>query len=352
MADANRTSTDSLAALEPLLQAPYRFDFFYAMRLLECVFAEHPRLGCATTPENEPVRLGQDCSLAFPPAALTSSVWQPQHQSLRLGVAFLGLFGPQGPLPLHLTEYALERIRHDKDHTFVGFADWFHHRLLCLFYRAWANAQPAVSLDRSKQDGFGLKVASLCGLGLTSLQHRDAMADHAKLHFCGHLASLTKHPDGLAAMIGSYFQVPVRISEFVGEWLEIADRDRCLLGVTPATGRLGATAIVGAYAFECQHKFRIHIGPLTRQRYADLLPSGDVLPALIAVVRNYLGDTLAWDLQLILHADEVPPLRPGTQVQLGWTSWLGAREQVQDAGDLLLDPIAQVATTARNPSNH
>ncbi len=62
-----------------------------------------------------------------------------------------GLFGPNGALPLHLTELAYERRRQLDDHTIVDFLNVFQHRLISLFYRAWADSEPAVSLDRPRQ---------------------------------------------------------------------------------------------------------------------------------------------------------------------------------------------------------
>ena len=50
-------------------------------------------------------------------------------------VLSLGLFGPNGPLPLHITEYVRDRIRNQNDPTLVAFADIFHHRILSLFVR-------------------------------------------------------------------------------------------------------------------------------------------------------------------------------------------------------------------------
>ncbi|MCG6860499.1 MAG: type VI secretion system baseplate subunit TssG [Chromatiaceae bacterium] len=341
MADEKRTPSSSLSLEDDLLKEPYSFGFFYAMRRLECLHPEWPRLGKAPSPVQEPIRLGQDCSMEFAPSTITSCGWEPDSENPRLGVAFLGLFGPNGPLPLHLTDYALERARRHKDRTFLRFADVFHHRLLCLFYRGWASAQPAVSFDRPREDRFGEYVASLCGLGLPSLRNRDAMLDVAKLYFAGHLQCVAKNADGLAAIIGGYFRVAVAITEFVGEWLEISPQDRCMLGASPKTGTLGVTAIAGAYAFECQHKFRVHIGPVGLVRFEQLLPGGEGLAALVAVVRNYVGDEYVWDLQLILRKEEVPALRLGAAARLGWTSWLGIRPTDEDADDLILNPFRQ-----------
>ena len=55
--------------------------------------------------------------------------------------SFFGLFGANGPLPLHLTEYAYGRQLQAGDPSFARFADIIHHRFLGLFHRAWAQAQ-------------------------------------------------------------------------------------------------------------------------------------------------------------------------------------------------------------------
>ena len=347
MADENRTPSDALNRLDDLLAEPQAFSFFQALRRLECAHSQQPRLGEAVSPAQEGIRLGQDGSMTFAPTTVTSCAWQANPEVMRLGVAFPGLFGPHGPLPLHLTDYALERARRHKDPTFLRFADLFHHRFLSLFYRAWASAQPTVSADRPAADRFGDYIASLCGLGLPTLQQRDAMLDGAKRHFAGWLQCGAKNAEGLEAMIGAYFQVPVRIREFIGEWLEIAPRDRCRLGATPETGTLGVTAIAGTRVFECQHKFRLHLGPLGLSVFERFLPGGDGLVALIAVVRNQVGDEYAWDLQLILRHEEVPPLCLGSPTaRLGWTSWLGTRPGDREADDLILNPFLAARSVA------
>ena len=42
-------------------------------------------------------------------------------------------------------------------------------------------------------------------------------------------------------------------------------------------------------------------------------------------VRNYMGDELSCELQLLLKRNEVPGVTLGKVGQLGWTSWLGKR---------------------------
>ncbi|OYU89442.1 MAG: type VI secretion protein, partial [Burkholderiales bacterium PBB5] len=137
------TPDDRLATLMAALASePWRFDFFQALRQIDARQPQRPRLGTARRPADEAVRLGQTPAMSFAPATL-HGLRQPEGGGVpRIDVRFFGLFGPNGPLPLHLTEYARERQLHHGDETLARFADLFHHRLLLLFYRAWAQAQP------------------------------------------------------------------------------------------------------------------------------------------------------------------------------------------------------------------
>jgi type VI secretion system protein ImpH len=336
MADEARATPPDLAWLAALEAEPYRFGFFAALRRLECMYADRPRIGAATRPAESALRLGQEPSLDFPPATLAAFRAGKGTEPHRLLVRFLGLFGPHGPLPLHLTEYARDRLRNADDRTFAYFADVFHDRVLALFFRAWAASQPTVSLDRAGEDRFGVHLASLLGLGMPELRDRDAWPDFAKLHYAGHLASQSRHPDGLASMIGDYFGLSARIVELVGEWLVLSESTRLYLGARPESGCLGLSTVIGARVWERQHKFRVVLGPVGLRDYTRLLPGGDSLARLIALVRNYVGDQFSWDLQLVLRRDEVPRLELGRLGRLGWTTWLHAREPARDADDLLL----------------
>src|SRR6476661_870390 len=170
--------TDALTFFAALAEAPYSYDFYQTLRRLECLFDRSPRWGEALRPIDEPVRLGQDPDLSFAPAPLASFGAQ-DGKPPRLQVRLFGLFGPNGPLPIHLTEYARERLQHAGDPTLSRFLDVFHHRFLALFYRAWAQAQPHVNRDRPKDDRFTTYVGALLGMSLDAFRDRDALPDLA-----------------------------------------------------------------------------------------------------------------------------------------------------------------------------
>lgn len=337
---ARSRSENQADLLARLAAAPWEFGFYQAMRRLEALYRDRPRLGASVRPAQDAIRLAQEPSVVFAPATLAG--WEPgtNDRPARLLVHFFGLFGPDGPLPLHLTEYARDRRRNQRDPTFQRFADIFHHRALSLFYRAWANAQPTVSFDRPENDRFALYLGALIGLGMDSLRDRDAMPDLTKLHFAGHLACQTRHAEGLAAILSAFFHMEVRIECFIGAWLVLPADDCTRLAASPATGTLGGTALLGGRVWSRQHKFRVVFGPLSLADYLRLLPGGASFRRLIPIVRNYAGDTLVWDVNLILRRDAVPPARLGQQGRLGWTTWLTPRRKPDDAADLFLDASA------------
>lgn len=337
MADQNRDATYAL--IEKLREAPYRFDFFQAMRLIECHYRDMPRLGASLKVTDDPVRVAQSPDLGFAPAALESFEPSPEGGPDRLTVRFLGLFGPNGPLPLHLTEYARERLRNYNDATFARFADIFHHRILCLLYRAWASAEPTVQYDRRDNDRYAAYAGSLFGIGAPALRDRDAMPDRAKFFFAGHLACQAKHADGLKDIVAAFFGIAASVREFVGEWMDIAVGDQTRLGASPHAGLLGVSAVVGARVFGRQHKFRVVLGPMDLTTFRAFLPGHDSLRELRAIVRNYIGDELVWDINPVLKKAEAPDLRLDGAAQLGWTTWLGTRRGDEDLDDVLLNPF-------------
>ncbi len=309
------------------------------MRRLEAARPSQPRFGHSARPAQDAARLVQEPLLHCETAEIVSYADAEDNRPALLAVTFFGLFGPDGPLPLHLTEYARDRRRNARDRTFQRFADMFHHRALSLFWRAWADSRPTISFDRPDEDPFARFVGALAGIGMQSLLRRDAMPDLTKLHFAGRLANQTRHAEGLAAILASFFAVPMQVESFIGAWLDLPPKGWTRLG-DPHTAGLGVTALLGPRLWSRQDKFRIVAGPLDYADYERLLPGGDSFRRLTAIVRNYVGDTLLWDIRLLLRSDQVPPTRLCQSGRLGWTSWLMPRPTECDASDLCLDASA------------
>src|SRR3546814_12319980 len=170
-----------------------------------------------------------DLSMAFAPSTLSAASCDDPDGIRELSIYSFCLFGPNGPLPMHLTEYARWRIHHHGDDTLTAFADVFHHRLILLFYRAWADAQSTVSLDHAGQQ-FSRYLASLLHMGTDGQQGRDSIPDHAKYYMAGHLLRQTRNPEGLQLILHTYFAVPVQIRELLPQWIHLEQDQQLMLG--------------------------------------------------------------------------------------------------------------------------
>jgi type VI secretion system protein ImpH len=349
--DTGMTAEQRHAALRSLFDAlqaaPHAYDFFALLRRVESLHPNAPRIGRALRPSQEALRLGQEPELDFAPASLASFAHEG-GAAPRLGVRFFGLLGSQGPMPLHLTEYVRERLRFRNDPTSARFLDIFHHRLLTLFYRAWAQAQPCTQHDRPAEDRFAAWLGASFGLG-SAARTQGSLPETARLFQAGLLGSRSRHAEGLTKLLSQYFKVPVRIEPYVAHWMTIEAEDCTRLGYArnrperarSAAAALGAAATAGRKLRDRQSKFRIALGPLTLAQYHGFLPGGRAWLQLRDWVRQYTGLDLLWDVQLCLAGHEVPEPRLGRRVRLGVAAWLGhsarapgsQRMQPQDRND-------------------
>ncbi|MGC3967839.1 MAG: type VI secretion system baseplate subunit TssG [Pirellulales bacterium] len=336
MAGDHRQTSADLAWLARLERAPYDFGFYTVLRRFEAQYRQLPRLGYAPRPQGEPVRIGQNPSLAFAAATLASFAQGKAGRPAKLFTNFFGLLGPNGPLPIHLTEHAYERIVRSRDRTFAAFLDVFHHRLALYFYRAWADAQPTVQYDRPEQDRFATYVGSLIGIGAAAFRNRDAMPDETKLHFAGHLGVQGRHAAGLRSMLSAFLRVPVELEQFVGEWIEVPSDCRLRLRSDREAAALGQSAVLGRRIWDRRQSFGLTFGPMSLAAYRRLLPGGDTLRRVEAVIKNYVGLTFRWNIRLVLRKEEVPQLELGRGGQLGWSTWLASGKRTSDARDLVL----------------
>lgn len=316
-------------------------DFYRAVRMLDAAHPDFPRTGAAYTPAQEAIRFGQKPELTFARTPIDSFAPATDTSPPRLYVNFLGLFGPNGPLPLHLSEYARSRSRHHGDRTFSAFADIFHHRMIALFYRAWMVNQLSADLDRPGEQTFGHYIGSFFGAADSpeAPTENDAIPLNAKLYYAGRLSCPTRNIEGLESIITEFFSVPAAIETHTGRWIPLPEDCYCSLGGRVPSTALGKTAIIGTRVWDTQLSFRVHLGPMTCADYKRLLPRGESFRRLRDWIHNYAGAELYWDVRLILAAEEVPMLRLGDGgQQLGWTTWLHSNQPSKPCGHLLITP--------------
>lgn len=329
-----------------LREEPTAFSFFQAVRLLTRLRTAHAPVGGWADPSTEVVRFAASTSLGFPASEIQSLALPDERGNgegapARMTVNFLGLTGPQGVLPHLYTEQAAALAR-SRDTALRDFLDLFNHRVLSLFYRAWKSHQPAVLQEERAEDRLYDHLLDLAGLGTEGLHGRLPVLDSALAFYAGVLSLRARPADGLARLVGDYFDVPATVEQFVGEWRRVDARGQCTLDGDDDSGRLGF-GVLGNAAWDAQARVRLRLGPLTRSQYDAFLPGGDAHEALCALVRLYAAEEVGVDAQLVLARGEVPPCVLGPPARdgpappkLGRGTWLASRPLGRDPDETAL----------------
>ena len=341
MADGTRQPLSDLIGAEAAAGA---FDFFELLRVLE---RDGRLFGHGSLPDMEPARLGQHVRLGFATADLTDVEEGRDGSPTRVTVTNIGLLGPEGPMPLHLTRWVLDRLsqrwfegggaRQTADTTFVDFVNVLQHRMIALFYRAWADCQPAVQVERRSSDRVRSMLRSMAGIGLPGTTGPETrQLDGVKLGQAGALAGQVDGAERLTLFLSEAFSVPVRLKEFVGAWLPVPARLQSRLGRAHAV--IGRSATIGPRTFSRQSRIELRIGPLSLERYLAFLPGSGTFASFRRAVGHLVGHSLDVDLRVVLAEQEVPAARIGVS-QLGRTTWLARPAGWGDAEEMRLRTV-------------
>lgn len=335
MADDARPTSADLTAADPaadpaaagLTPAPEALDATELLRRLE---RGGGRFGHAGPPGREPARLGQSARLAFATRDVAAVAPPAGGRPARVSLNGPGLLGPEGPMPLHLTRWVLDRLSQrwfaggaegaTADATFLDFADMAQHRQLALHYRAWADCRPEVQAEREGGGRPRTMLAALAGTGLGATA--DAELDALALARAAELAHQAQGPERLTGFLAAAVGAPVSLREFVGAWTPIPAALQTRLG--RAHAGLGRGATLGPRAFRRQDRIELGIGPLGLAGFERFLPGGDRLARLGAAARRMLGEALDVAVRLRLRSAEIPSARIGA-VRLGRTAWIAPR---------------------------
>jgi type VI secretion system protein ImpH len=368
---------ESAALVRLLMEQPYRFELFQAIRILELEETRRALAeGRAAPPGvggvdrgaavHSPVRFLSSASLKFPASAITRA-WvnesvEPLHPGdtgnrvTQLEVTCLGLIGTSGTLPSHYTSIIADRYRRFRDDTLKSFLDLFVQRFVGLNYRAWCKYRQDVrfehaaisgrssSWDTSSEpvDSFTAVVAALVGLAGHDVSSRMEVDDHVIFHYSSHFSRSVRTAASLEKLLRDQLSVDACVEQFVGRWLELELPDQTSLAsrMLPEGlhAQLGQGALLGKRVWDIESTFEVILGPLTAGQLKQFLPGTPALARLADLLRLYAGLTFEIVVRLKLKASEVPCCRLGgmtlrgdghaTELDplLGWTTWLVSQE--------------------------
>jgi type VI secretion system protein ImpH len=334
---------------ERLLAEPYRFDFFQAVRMLELSLKAKGAPGNQLIANH--VRFENSTSLSFPPSEIESLRADINQDTGGEGVdlaskryymtpSFMGFLGPNGTLPRHYTERIATHQIYKRDQGPRAFLDAYSNRAVALFYGAWKKYRLELEYESKGKNGFLPILMALGGLGHASLRDRLSgeefgVLDESLAYFAGALRHRPMSSIYLQSVLSDYFKVDIKIEQFVGKWYLLPKEHQSVLGI--ANVQLGGSALAGQRVWQRDLRIGLKIGPLRKKEFQKFLPRENSAKALEQMLKMLVGLTLEFEVQLVLHADDVGGADLSdhrTGGRLGWDTFLATKKQTQNRSDV------------------
>ncbi|MGI6853537.1 type VI secretion system baseplate subunit TssG [Mesorhizobium sp. 1B3] len=344
MASTRRRSRSSLAA--SLFEQPQAYEFFQLVRLreliaaLECEATGSPPpdpIGSGVEPRKSALTIRSAVPLGFAAAEVTALRRPRQGGPVEATQTLVGLTGPSGVLSHALSELVQLSVR-ERNPALRDFLDVFNNRLAGLLYEAWVKYRPVIARERALRLGASNTIdtafKALVGIGMPSVSSRMKMPDETLVHFGGLLSKQGRSVVAVERALSGALGHRVKIRQFFGEWLPIAEADQTRL----PRGRsevghfttLGKDAVLGTRTFDIQSSVLVRVGPLSYPAFRSLLPDGLRASMLSDLAAMALGADKSFRIRLELDGAQVPMLRLGgnrddaSASRLGWNTWLAS----------------------------
>jgi type VI secretion system protein ImpH len=333
--------------VENSLQEPERYEFFQLVRLYEMVFRNAGKANGGDA-VSESIRFRNSLRLGFAPSQVDAM--EPSYrrdedgletaelEQVEITPSFMGMLGINGTLPIHYTEQVIHHERFKRDESGRAFLDLFSNRAVGHFYRAWKKYKLPVQYETDRRNRFLPLILSLAGLGFDALRERmseapGAIDDESIAFFAGLLRQRPVSAEALERALGGYFREKVVVEQFVGRWYVVPLDQRSTLGGRNAV--LGSNLLAGERVWQRNLRIRIHIGPLTHERYMAFLPKGEVAAALEKILTLATGGQFEYEIRPILRAADVKPLALGAGQggRLGYDTFVLTRPETGDRSD-------------------
>jgi type VI secretion system ImpH/TssG family protein len=320
MASTHGPATDHMSFLRGAARDAQRYGFLALLRQAEARAPGVPRIGRSRQPRQNIADLAHASTLEFPgPTVEAIEVGVTSPPRMRVRSLFLGLTGPMGALPLHLTEFAHYERKYSRSQPFGRFLDLLTDRMLQFFFRAWADSQPCAQADRADDDRYASYLLSLTGL--TGDTRAAAFPLAARLHYTGLLVT-RRNPAAIQDFLSHLLGTQVAIREFVPRWRTISPGDRSRIGADGCFNRLGRGTVLGARTRAIDDSVAIVIRAKDFHDFQRRLPTQEEFAIAREALDAIVPGHLEWELELDIDERHAPPAAIGRTSRLGWTSWL------------------------------
>jgi len=308
--DFVREMENQKRVMNELITKGHTFSFEQIMRLID-YFIRNKYF------ENKQIKIKANLSLSFPLADVEK--FEEKDNYFLIIMNFLSLYGFFTPLPLFYTE-SLIKDEIDSEYVVKDFFDAFNQRLYDLLYSSMQKYFiPFQVIERHNHD-YIEKLLCLSGLGGNNLNN--LLSNPLQLISCTGL--LNQHPRsalGLQIFLNNTLNVPIKIKLFIYKENRIPEHQKFYLGET--SSKLGKELYLGEIIPNRSSKFRIQIGPLTKDSYTDFFPGGLQYKKLLFFTDLFVSEPFEYDIEIIIaEVSSSFILGKEDSSQLGLNTWI------------------------------
>lgn len=269
------------------------------------------------------------------PGAEVASV-EPRDGAYDIVTTFLGLYGASSPLPAFYTEELIEAAQEDRTAA-QALLDLVHQHLFELYVEVRENQRVLDAAVERGDERFTDALRSLVGL-IDPQVRRTLQEPDRMLRYVALLAPRQSSAEGLRTLLADALgDTPVTVEQCVERRVRIPAASRLRLG--QQGNALGESAVLGVHVRDRIGRFRIRIGPLSDERFHDLVNRSNHWEWLVGLIRLYLKAPTQCELDVMLEegAGATTVLGQPELSQLGTTTWLFSGEPEGIRANLQLD---------------
>lgn len=323
MATSDRQTARDLA--DDLLADARNHSFFRLLERLHHLYDDNLEGAASERIRRRRLRLQSSPSLRFPASDVVATERLGDTDRYRIQTSFFGMHGADSPLPGYYLDLAAYEQAQGQGIR-PAFLDFFNHRVLELLHQAWRKYRYYLRFRPEANDRFSRYVFALIGLNDEGLRGTTPLPWSRLFSYAGIVAGRSRAPATVAGIVAHCFDLDdVTVREFEVRTVVIDPAQRNALG--SCTCMLGECFYVGGSTQTCSSKFTLVISNLGQQRFREFLPGASDHSRLCKLVEFLLRDITAYDLELRMKREEVPPfsLRREQGTHIGWTSFIDQR---------------------------
>ncbi|MDR1476473.1 MAG: type VI secretion system baseplate subunit TssG [Holosporales bacterium] len=223
-----------------------------------------------------------------------------------------GIAGIEGTLP---DCYVEKFIIHNKTsrQSIIDFFDIFNNRILFLRYQYMKKYDLSCVSCKLKESIFGNIMFSLSGFEnhenyTDKLIEQSTIPEQFKISCHNLLWKNTRSSEGLRVILSSFFDLPVKIEQFVGGFDEADKTLQSALGIRKSRfNRLGRDFILGNKTWNTAKGIKVVIGPLAFEKYIKFLPKrhsldqrNSPLQKMKEIIKIYVPHDIKVEIQFLL----------------------------------------------------